>query len=425
MAGALLAEFALISNFYRRLDTLRAILQSDGMKTRPLAVLFALMPVSAAAQSVSVPATVAVEFDRQHIRPAFAEGQADRATGRLVTADDPVRIASISKLVTALGVMRLVDAGKLELDRDVSDYLGWSLRNPAFPERKITLRLLLSHQSSLVDGGELYLIPLGTTLRERLADPRVWDASHAPGSGWFHYTNLNFPVVASVMERASGERFDRLMTRLVLKPLRLDACFNWSGCSAETTARAVVLYRANGEVARDDLKGRPPACLVYTVGTACDLSTYRLGDNGALFSPQGGLRVSMRDLARIGQMLARRGGGLISARSYAAMVRPQWRFDGANGLGEDGTSSGFFCAYGLGVHLIGVDAPGCHDALFGKGKRRLGHSGEAYGLRSGLWLDPRRGKGVTFFTTAVPDDEPKGVSAFTLREESIVERTPR
>lgn len=388
-------------------------------------ILLALAALIAAPAVAEPPATVAVAFDRGHIRPVLAEGLADRATGRAVTADDPVRIASVSKLVTALGVMRLVEQGKLELDRDVSDYLGWQLRNPAFPERKITLRLLLSHQSSLVDGGELYLIPLGTSLQQRLADPRVWDSQHAPGSGWFHYTNLNFPVVASVMERASGERFDKLMTRLVLRPLQLDACFNWSGCSDAKVARAVVLYRANGEVARDDLKGLPPACLVYTVGADCDLSAYRLGDNGGLFSPQGGLRVSMRDLARIGQMLGRRGGDLISARSFATMTRPQWRSNGANGLGEDGTDSGFFCAYGLGVHLIGEKTPGCRDALLGAGKRRLGHSGEAYGLRSGLWLDPIKGKGLAFFTTAVPDDELRGKTAFSQREESIVERTRR
>ena len=105
-----------------------------------LTLLFALSPVAASALP---PASVAVAFDRSHIRPVLTEGEADRATHRLVSADDPVRIASISKLITALGVMRLVDGGKLDLDRDVSDYLGYPLRNPAFPGRKITLRLLL------------------------------------------------------------------------------------------------------------------------------------------------------------------------------------------------------------------------------------------------------------------------------------------
>ena len=134
-----------------------------------LTLLFALSTVAALALP---PASVAVAFDRSHIRPVLTEGEADRATHRMVSADDPVRIASISKLITALGVMRLVDGGKLDLDRDVSDYLGYPLRNPAFPARKITLRLLLSHQSSLLDGDDLYIIPLGMTLQQRLADPR-------------------------------------------------------------------------------------------------------------------------------------------------------------------------------------------------------------------------------------------------------------
>ncbi len=378
-----------------------------------------------AAAFAAPPATVAVAFDRQSIRPVLAEGEADRATHRLVNADDPVRIASISKLVTALGVLRLVDAGKLELDRDVSAYLGYPVRNPAFPGKVITLRLLLSHQSSLLDGGDLYLIPLGVTLRERLADPRVWDKDHAPGSGWFHYTNLNFPVIGSVIERVTGERFDVAMHRLVLQPLKLDACFNWgAGCSTGAFKRAVVLYRATGEVARDDLHGQPPACPVFTApGSLCNVAAYRLGENGALYSPQGGLRISMRSLARIGQVLARGAPGFLSRRGWAEMTRTAWRFDGSNGVGEDGSASGFFCGYGLALHTIGSGGAGCHDDLFGDGRRRIGHAGDAYGLKAGLWWDPASGRGLAFFTSAVAPDAPTGRSAFTAAEESVVERS--
>ena len=383
----------------------------------PLLLSFVVMPPDYA------PATAAVSFDRKTTHAVLAEGFAARHSERLVTADDPVRIASVSKLGTALGVMRLVDAGKLDLDRDVSDYLGWRLRNPTFPPKVITLRLLLSHQSSLLDGPDLYIIPLGETLRERLADRRVWDAGHAPGSGWFHYTNLNFPVIATVMERATDERFDRLMRRLVLKPLKLDACFNWSGCSPRAVKRAVVLYRATGEVAKDDLHGELPDCLVVAATDgSCDLARYVPGSNGALFSPQGGLRISMRDLARLGQMLSRSGKGFLSPKAFAEMTRPQWRLDGANGLGEDGTANGFFCAYGLGVHMIGSGGPGCQDDLFGDGIARFGHSGDAYGLKGGLWINARTGKGLTFFTSATPATDPGARSTFTAREESVVSR---
>ncbi len=386
-----------------------------------LIALISLFSAPALAQQLA-PATVAVAFTRHTVRPVIAEGLADRTTSRTVTADDQVRVASISKLVTALGVMRLVDQGKLDLDRDVSDYLGWAIRNPAFPDTPITLRLLLSHQSSLTDGAD-YIIPLGETLQHRLSDSRAWDGRHAPGSGWFAYTNLNFPVVASVMEAAGSERFDRLMQRLVLRPLKLDACFNWSGCSARAVSRAVVLYRASGEVAKDDLHGAPPICLVNPAADgSCDLSAYRPGENGALFSPQGGLRISMRDLAKIGQLLARSGRGFLSQRSFSAMLNPAWLIDGSNGIGESGEADGLFCAYGLATHRIGNRTPGCRDDLFGDGQLRIGHSGDAYGLRSGLWFDVWTGRGIAFFTSAVPDDAPKGSSAFTAREEALVAR---
>lgn len=388
--------------------------------------LFALIALTISSPALAAaPATVAVAFDRQTIRPVLAEGAADRSTGREVTADDPVRIASISKLVTALGVMRMVDKGQLDLDRDVSDYLGWRLRNPAFPNRVITLNMLLSHRSSLIDGDDLYIIPLGTTVREGLADPRVWDKLHPPGSDWFRYTNLNFPVIASAMERASGQRFDRLMARLVFRPLRVDACFNWgAGCSDAAMRRAVVLYRADGSIARDDLGGKRPACLVVTATNGvCDLDGYIPGHNGALFSPQGGLRISMRDLARIGQVLARDGKGFLSANAMARLGQPLWGLNGANGLDEDGQAGGFFCSYALALQRIGNDRRGCRDNLFGPHQVRIGHAGDAYGLKSGLWWNPMTGEGLAFFTTAVPGKDPGQRSAFTAAEERIVDRT--
>ncbi|MFX5933674.1 Sua5/YciO/YrdC/YwlC family protein, partial [Acinetobacter baumannii] len=70
----------------------------------------------------------------------------------------------------------------------------------------------------------------------------------------------------------------------------------------------IVLLRADGSVALDDLHGQPPACPVLPAADgSCDLARYVPGSNGGLFSPQGGLRITMRDLARVGRLLARRG----------------------------------------------------------------------------------------------------------------------
>lgn len=370
-------------------------------------------------------ASVRVAFDRHGETSVQTAGLADIGAGRKVTADDPVRVASISKLVTAIGVMRLVEQHKLDLDADVSDLLGYRLRNPAFPDMPITLRLLLSHRSSLTDGID-YVLPLDADLRTVLRDPKVWDSQHAPGS-FFRYTNLNFPIVASLMERASGERFDRLMHRLVLAPLKLDACYNFTTCSDAAVARIVVQYR-KGRVTRDDNHGVRPACPVTRAADgSCDLASYTLGRNGAIFSPQGGLYISARDLAELGRMLLNRGRAdgmpFLSPASVAALQTPLWIYDGSNGdTGEDpagNRQAGFICSYGIATMLLATRKAGCHDDPFGDGRRRFGHAGDAYGLRSGLWIDPRSGKGVAYFATDVSLEEAPERSAYTRTEEVL------
>ncbi len=365
-----------------------------------------------------------IAFDRERETAGFAEGVADPLTSRQVTLDDPVRVASISKLVTTIGVMQLVEAGKLDLDRDVSDDLGWRLRNPAFPERAVTLRMLLSHTSSVRDHDDQYVVPLGATIAATMADPKSWDRVNAPGTKYFTYANMNFPIVASIVERVTGERFDGWMRRNVLGPMKLDACFNWPTCSDAAVARAVVLMQG-GKAVRDDLAGKRPDCPVFVRdGDACDLTRWRAGDNGALFSPQGGLRISARGLARVGRMLLN-GGVLdgvriLSPRSVDAMLAQLWRFDGRNG----NTEKGFYCSFGLATQQLPTAAPGCADDLGTRGAVLVGHAGDAYGLKAGLWVDRARGRGIAYFVTGVPDDAVRdGRSAFTAAEARAFRRT--
>lgn len=382
----------------------------------------------AAEPTVAAPvASVRVGFDRAGITSTRVQGFADTATARKVTADDPVRIASISKLVTAIGVMRLVEAGKLDLDADASTLLGWPLRNPAFPDRPITLRLLMSHRSSLTDAAGYWQTPLGGQLRDILADPRAWDDKHAPGT-YFRYTNLNFPLVAQLMERATGERFDQLMQRLVLKPLQVDACFNWDGCSDASAARAVVQYDPDGAPTKDDNHGRKPECAVIPAADgSCDLSQWQAGENGALFSPQGGLRISANGLARVGRLLLGDGSidgvRLLTPGSVQELITPRWHYTPGSGLTyEEDTGDlgdGFFCRYGMAVQTLATPVPGCRDDPFGDGVERIGHSGSAYGVQAGLWLDRKAGTGVLWFVTGMPDEREGGRSAFSAVEEAL------
>ncbi|UUL81719.1 serine hydrolase domain-containing protein [Sphingomonas qomolangmaensis] len=381
-----------------------------------MSILLSLLAVQAFAPEPLAGARVT--FDRDGVAAAQTAGYADIAAARRLTADDPVRVASISKLAVAIVVLRLVEAGTLDLDADVSDRLGWRLRNPAHPQVPVTLRLLLSHRSSLTDAVD-YVLPLDAEMQKVLADPKAWDAAHAPAT-YFRYTNMNYPVVAAVIERATGQRFDRVMQAQLFGPLAIEACFNWESCSAATAARAVVLYEPDGTALRDDNRGAKPACSVTpAVDGDCDLSRWVAGRNGAIFSPQGGMRISANGLARIGRLLAGEGVvdgvRLLSPASFAALATPLWTYDGSNGE----TEGGFYCSYGLGVTFTATRVAGCADDPFGDGRVRIGHAGDAYRLRSGLWVDRASGTGVAYYATGVATDAPRGSSAFSAIEERL------
>jgi len=336
---------------------------------------------------------IELKFTADRLDRGKVTGLAHRPSLREATLDDPVRIASISKLAVGVAVMRLVDKAVLDLDRDVSLYLGWRVAHPQFPAPKITLRLLLSHQSGLKDDAG-YFIPLDASLADLLAKPETWDMSHAPGA-YFRYANVNFPVIAAVMEAASGKRFDRIMAEEVFDPLAIPACYNWSGCKPGAAKTAITLYNPDGTIARDDWIGAPDQCAYVPASDGrCDIELYTPGRNGSAFSPQGGMRISAGGLARLGQMLLNGGDGLLTPESFAELTRAQWRFDGSNGDDD----RGYFQAFGLGVQRI--EKP--------DGSVWIGHPGEAYGLRGGLWVNRASGEGVVRISTGNAEDYPIG-----------------
>ncbi len=386
-----------------------------GMIRRLVAAL-AFIAVPAAAQDTPPPATVVVAFDRETIRPLIVEGLSNKETGRAVEANDPVRIASISKLIMALTALRLVDEGKLNLDRDVSDYLGWKLRSPYHPDAPVTLAHLLSHRAGLSDKSG-YVIPLGESLQAKLADPASWRDTGPSGEAAFEYANLGSPLVATALEAASGERYDRLVEQLVFKPLGVKACLNWIGCGPDLEARVVTLYRHTGEIAADGPDRLPPVCTIPVAeGQACDLAAYIPGTNASIFSPQGGVRIGMVDLAKIGQAL------LLAEEQ--ALLKPETleRFAVAGFEGATGASA-MFCHYGLGLQVIEMPDTSCDDTLFGTKWPWFGHPGEAYGLLSGLWFNGLATQGFVYFTTeAPPPPGGEDTGNFTDREKALMAR---
>lgn len=364
---------------------------------------------------------------------AHAEGAAELSPdGRILRplgVDSPVRIASISKLVLALALHRLADAGRLDLDEDAGRYLGWPLRNPAHPQVPITLRQLMRHESSLSDRGG-YAMVLGEDLKDRIGPASF--SSAAPGTA-FDYANLNSVVLATIVEAVTGQRFDVAMRVLVFEPLGLSACFNWSGCGPGHAARGATLYRKSADfgeswapdgpwVAQVDSERPASGCPVRTgPGAACDLSAYVPGTNGGLLSPQGGFRVSILELARIGQALLAKDDFLKPATRAslfrALPVKPPGGGEETDArLMQAWSEGGLHCLSGSGEK--GGDQPLAPAPMAG-----CGHLGEAYGLFSAIVVDPAAGTVRAWFLTGSADRPPPGThSRFNALEEALAQR---
>ena len=101
--------------------------------------------------------------------------------------------------------MQLVQEGKIQLDEDISHYLGYSLRNPNAPTVPITVRMLLSHTSSLRDGRTYSLPPsvhsgLFQTGHELLPSSHFASKWQQPGT-YFTYANINYGVLGTIIEK--------------------------------------------------------------------------------------------------------------------------------------------------------------------------------------------------------------------------------
>jgi CubicO group peptidase (beta-lactamase class C family) len=326
--------------------------------------------------------------------------------GKPVDRNTLFRIASISKMMTTLGLLRLVEDGKLQLDADVSGYLGFPLRNPHFPGQPVTLRTLLTHTSSLRDEAG-YSWGVDTALKDVLVpgsrlygDGKMWAANAGPGA-YFTYCNLGWGVIGTIMERVTSERFDRLMRRLLTEPLGLHAGYNPSELPAADVANIAALYRKrsvdtevwdpNGPwiAQADDYSKSPPS-------PPPGIERYTIGANATPFSPTGGLRISAHDMGTVMLMLMNRGvhGGkrLLKAATLEQMFARQWTYDGKGGNGD--SLDGLFNCWGLGNEQFPDDPATGTRLVEGGGFAAVGHLGDAYGLMSVFGADLKNRNGM-------------------------------
>ena len=357
-----------------------------------------------------------------------------------LTTDHKVRIASISKFVLTMAFMTLVEEGKVDLDEDISNYLGFTLRNPNFPKRKITTRQVVSHTSSIRDGA-YYFMGLTENFQDFFIEDGDGEKSAAhydtgshfangenqgPGD-YFTYSNLNFGILSGIAEMVSGQRMDIFVKERLLDKLDLSSSFSVCTLYKNGFEDLATLYRRGdgGETWNPtgpwiaQIDGDPIGCYYesarYARGEIPDLTpldNYQLGKNPTLFSPQGGLRASSRDLAVIMKMILNNGmhngRQIIKKSSIDELMKTFWQYDpmlnnghtGGEAAEDDKASEGMMTAYGLSTHIVDLKKWG----LSKQSRKLYGHLGSAYGLQGQFWFDPLTKEGIITFITGAGED---------------------
>ncbi|MEP7372194.1 MAG: serine hydrolase domain-containing protein [Chitinophagaceae bacterium] len=288
-------------------------------------------------------------------------GWKDSAPKTPLTDDYLFRIASISKSFSATSIMQLAEQKKLSLDDDMSKLMGFPVRNPKYPETVITLRMVLSHRSSVNDNEGYFT--LDAINPDKNPDWARCYNDYQPGTGYM-YSNLNFNMVGTIIEKVSGERFDQYVKHHILDPLGL-----YGGYCIDSldSTRFATIYEYDSAGKR----------FIASPGAYAprreEISHYTMGYSTPIFSPTGGMKISATDLAKymIMHMNYGRGNGkkIMSKKNAMQMQTPLSEEEG----------------YGLAIMTSNTLIPG---------KIMKGHTGSAYGLFSAMFFNPGEKFGI-------------------------------
>lgn len=186
-------------------------------------------------------------------------GWADVENAVPMTADTVLTVCSICKTVTATAGILLWQEGALDLDADVNEYLEFSVRNPHHPEVPVTVRQLLTHRSSVLDGPAFpssyvagpnpaqsaqwlrsYLVP-GGSLYDPEANFHTWaPGTISPPDTPRPYCNVGYGLLSLVIEVIAGEPFEGFCRRALFEPLGMDS--SWWNLQDVRAGRHAIPY---------------------------------------------------------------------------------------------------------------------------------------------------------------------------------------
>lgn len=318
----------------------------------------------------------------------YARDYGYKSLGRRTPVDENTyfRIASVTKLVSGIGLMRLVDEGKLHLDRDIGRYFGYKLRNPHYPDTPITLRQLMSHTAALTSGNSFSVgqRPLESML-SLAANKRAWYVNKEPGTN-YAYSNFGAGIAGALMEHASGLSANAYMQRHVFEPLGITAA-----------------YAASLIPTPDDLSHQYQDRQLYRSAQSYINNGYEdtASPETHYNTTYGGLWIRSRDLARLGIALCEDGEvdgvRVLSRQSADAMGVPH------QGAGSSVTADS---PYSLFVERTDKVLPG---HVF------LGHQGLLNGVICSLYYEPETGFVIAMTTNGCSTARRDRVSLLSIR----------
>lgn len=288
-----------------------------------------------------------------------------------VTVDTCFRVASVSKLVMTFGALSLVKDGLLDLDRDISSYLGYPVRHPKHPDTAITLRMLLTHTAAITDGGPYGTrgMESGCTLRELLDDPASWLAQ-APGES-FHYSNLGAGAAGVVMECAANLPFDDILKARVFDPLSIRASYD---------PRRI--YPAEDLSDGYSVRGLLPPRPKYDAAALSVRPPEPFEPEQDYLIAAGRLITDTNGMERLIRLLASKDGMSVLDSHLLALMRSCQ--DGQPGIASAGR---------------GLNTAFLPDVF--EGFSPVGHQGVAYGMCAELFADAEKNAGVGVMTSGV------------------------
>ena len=333
---------------------------SGSLKTLPDNLRIEANKISERYQSVGVQLAVMKNHELVY---TYEYGFSNKERQIPVTSETKYRVASLAKLVTDSVFMKLCDLGKVSIDADISDYLGFEVRNPDYPDTVITPTMLMSHTSTIVDSTffERSRDNASSDSIESILSHRESFAKAEPGKH-YQYSNFSVAIIGAICELVTGRSFNDLAREYFYTPLNIDGSYVAS--ELKYPELLADIYGGGGLTADAQMEvsfNKAPGTTHHLV--------------------QGNFICSAKDYMKFVAMISsggfsETGERILSEESIEEMMKSR--------IYAEGLGSGF-----------GIEE---NKNIF-ENRTFYSHTGNAYGMHSVYMFDPNTGDGMTILTS--------------------------